>query len=176
MEDKRNGPSDGQVYASASAIGIVAGMRAVTAPAVVGQIARSGCLGVERSKFGVLGNAVVSTTVALLAVGEAIADKTPNAPDRTATVGLAARIFSGAFCGATLCRAQDRSAVVGAIAGAFGAIGSTFAAFHLRREIGKGLGIPDIVVALIEDATAVWGGLAIADGLRHEPQEDQGAA
>ena len=154
-----------QVFAMASAIGIVAGMRSLTAPAIVGQIARSGSIGRDRSRFGLFGNPLFAKVLIGLAASEAIADKLPGIPKRTSTFPLIARIISGAICGATLCSVKDESPFVGAVAGTLGAIGSTFAVYELRRQASQSLGLPDAAIALIEDATAVWIGTAISSTL-----------
>lgn len=159
------GKTDAVVYAAASAIGIVAGMRAMTAPAIVSYMASNGCLEVDRDRFGLFGHPNALKIMIGLASGEAIFDKLPFMPRRTQSAGLASRILSGALCGAAICRAKDRSIVVGAIAGAFGAIGSTFAVYNVRRSLSQELNIPDAAIALLEDTTAVWAGKVICQSL-----------
>lgn len=163
METTNN--TDAVVYAAASAIGIVAGMRAMTAPAIVSYMAGSGCLQLEREKFGLFGHPGALKILIGLASGEAIFDKLPFMPKRTDRAGLISRILSGALCGATICKAKDKSIAVGAIAGAFGAIGSTFAVFNLRRSLSQDLRVPDAAIALLEDTTAVWAGKVICQSL-----------
>ena len=157
--------TDAVVYAAASAIGIVAGMRAMTAPAIIGYMASSGCLPTERERFGLFGRPGALGILIALASGEAVFDKLPFMPRRTETAGLAARILSGAICGATICKAKEKSVVIGAIAGAFGAIGSTFAVFNVRQSLSQELRIPDAAIALLEDTTAIWAGKVICQGL-----------
>ena len=84
--------TDAVVYAAASAIGIVAGMRAMTAPAIVSYMAHSGCLPIDRERFGVFGRPGALALLAVLASGEAIFDKLPFMPKRTDTAGLVSRI------------------------------------------------------------------------------------
>ncbi len=164
MEENSTKP-DAVVYAAASAIGIIAGMRAMTAPAIVSYMASSGCLQLQRDRFGIFGHPGALKVLIGLASGEAIFDKLPFMPKRTENAGLGARILSGAVCGATICRASDKSAVVGAIAGAFGAIGSTFAVFNIRQSLSRELRVPDAAIAVLEDATALWAGKVICEGL-----------
>jgi uncharacterized membrane protein len=45
--------------------------------------------------------------------------------------------------------------VAGAVVGALAAAASTFAAYHLRRALTTGVGLPDLPVALAEDVAAV---------------------
>lgn len=157
--------NDAVVYTAASALGIIAGMRSMTAPAVVAYIAKSGCTGVDREAFGMLGKPALGATAAVLAGMEAVADKLPFMPKRTQSGALAGRLLIGAACGATICSAMHRSKLLGAIAGAFGALGSTFAVYQIRLQISQDLGVPDAAVALLEDATAIWAGKAICQGL-----------
>jgi uncharacterized membrane protein len=82
-------------------------------------------------------------------------------PNRTDAPGLIARAGSGAFVGATICKAKGRSTVSGALIGAAAAISSAFAGYHLRRAAVRELGLPDAVVALVEDAVVVGGGTSL---------------
>ena len=154
------------VYAAASALGIVAGMRAMAAPAIVGYMAQSGCLQPERDRFGLFGKVGAFKLLGSLAGGEAIFDKLPFMPKRTDTAGLAIRILSGGICGATVCAAKRKSVLLGAIAGVFGAIGSTFAVYNMRASLTQELRVPDTAIALLEDATAIWMGKVICEQLR----------
>ena len=150
-----------QIFTAASAIGLVSGMRSFAAPAIVGQIARRGGLDIGCQSLGKIGNPTVANVLAVLSIGELIADKLPMTPKRTKSFPLIARIVSGAFCGAVLCASKKRSPVVGAMAGALGAVGGTFAAYHLRRAATESLGLPDPAVAVVEDAFAVGLGVLI---------------
>ena len=100
-----------------------------------------------------------------MAGGEAFFDKLPFMPKRTAAFGLTARILTGAICGATICAAKKRSALLGGIAGMFGAIGSTFAVVEVRRSLTQDLHVPDTAVALLEDAITLWGGKVLCERL-----------
>lgn len=169
METTTATSPDAVVYAAASAIGIIAGMRAMTAPAIVSYMANDGCLQVDRERFGLLGHRHAFKILTGLASGEILFDKLPFMPKRTDTAGLSSRILTGALCGATICRAKNKSMLLGAIAGTFGAIGSTFAVFNIRQSLAQELHIPDPAIALLEDATAIWAGKVICEGL--QPKE-----
>ncbi len=163
-EEEKSNP-DAIVYAAASAIGIIAGFRAMAPPAIVSYMASSGCLQEEKSRYGFFGKKGAVKILGSLAGGEAFFDKLPFMPKRTDTFGLTARILSGALCGATICAAKKRSPLLGGIAGAFGAIGSTFAVTEVRRSVTHDLHVPDTAVALLEDAIVVWGGKALCERL-----------
>jgi uncharacterized membrane protein len=140
---------------TAAAMGAAAGIRTFTAPAVIAQLARRGELEISCDYLGALAKPIAAHALAVLAVSEIIADKLPMTPNRTDLGGLIPRIVSGALCGATLGCAQEQSFGAGALAGALGAVSGTFASFYLRRLLTKSVGIPDLPVALIEDALAV---------------------
>jgi uncharacterized membrane protein len=158
--------SDSQVYAGAALIGTVAGMRSMTAPAIVSRLA--GTAGIEVDKTGVdfLHSPVIPRVMSILAIGEVIADKLPFIPSRVTPFPLVTRAVSGAVSGYVLCSSKKRSPVMGAIFGAAGAVAGSYAAYALRKRIVKGLHIPDTVVALAEDALAISAGTIIASKLR----------
>ena len=153
---------DSQLYTSAAAIGAIAGMRAMSAPAVISQAVRKGELAVEGSKLGFLNTSGALSVSALLAVGELIADKLPATPNRTDVGPLVVRTMSGGLSGAVIFSARKKSPWAGALVGALTAVGAAYAAFHLRRSIKEKLHVPDLVLAAAEDALVARGGLFIA--------------
>ncbi len=161
-------PTDAQVYAGSAAIGIAAGMRSMSAPALLSQFARRGTLSVAGSRVGFLKSGGAAATTAVLALGELIADKLPFTPARTTTGPLLARAVTGGLSGAILSSAKKRSPWIGGLIGAFGAVGATFAAYQLRRTITTDLHLPDTLVALAEDATVAGVGILIASRLRED--------
>lgn len=100
-----------------------------------------------------LSEPAVAGAVQVLAVGELLGDKLPGVPDRTDPGPLGGRMVIGALLGA-LVAGEDRS-VVGAAAGALGALAGAYAGWWLRREAGRATFLPDSAVALAEDAMAV---------------------
>lgn len=68
------------VYVLAFLIGVVAGLRSMTAPAVVSWAARLGWLHLEGSPLAFLGAAVTPYILSVLAIGELINDKLPKTP------------------------------------------------------------------------------------------------
>ena len=147
-------------YAQAVGMGAVAGMRTMSAPALL-----SHRLSTEASKDGLENNPLASPNTAaifrVLAAGEIIADKLPFMPARTSPPSLLARAGSGALVGATLFAARKEPPALGAVIGAAAAVASAFAMLYLRRNAGRKLNVPDPVVALAEDALAIGGGLSV---------------
>jgi uncharacterized membrane protein len=123
----------------ALALGVVAGLRTFTAPAVL--------LLASHAR-------VAGLIVAVLAVGELISDLLPNVPSRTSPAGLIPRLVSGAFVGwfaiamhggnTPLRVAGDSDA--GALIGAFGG-------HALRLKAIARIGA--IPAALAEDVVAI---------------------
>lgn len=151
---------DTEVYAGAAAIGAVAGLRSMTAPALISHLTRS-TLGGRRSKLDFLSSMVSMRTTLLLAVGEVIADKLPFVPARTKPPSLILRAVSGGLSGAALCSAKKRSWFAGALIGAGAAVGATFAAYELRKRAGKRFHVPDVVIAVVEDGIAAGAGALV---------------
>jgi uncharacterized membrane protein len=136
-------------------IGIVAGLRSLTAPAVVAWAAHLGWLNLHGSPLAFTGSTTAVAIFSLLAVGELIADKLPKTPKRTALVPLLARILTGGLCGACLCAAAEKSLLAGAILGATGGAAGAFSAYEIRKRVVNSLHIKDFFVALCEDTIAI---------------------
>ncbi len=130
-------------------VGVIAGMRTSSAPALVSQIRAH-----ENRRDG----SKAKNVLGALFVGELIADLLPFMPARTKSFSLLARIVSGASSAARL--DSDRSEKVRAgLLGAAGALGSAFLFYQLRKELGRRYEIPDRLLALGEDALLI--GLAV---------------
>ena len=140
-------------------IGIVAGLRSLTAPAVVAWGAHLSWLNLHGSPLAFIGSTTAVAILSVLAIGELIADKLPMIPKRTAPAPLLARIVTGGLCGACLCAAAGQSLVAGALLGGIGGIVGAFLGYGIRRRLVNDLHINDFVVALCEDLVAI--GLAL---------------
>jgi uncharacterized membrane protein len=94
------------------------------------------------------------------AVGELLADKLPRMPARTAALPLGGRAFMGALAAALASPAERR---VGAAALGLGAaVATSFLMVNLRRLATEGLGVPNAIAGLAEDAGALALGRALA--------------
>lgn len=69
-------------------------------------------------------------------------------------------MLRGAALNATPNRSARRDTVAGAVLGALGAVVGAYTFYHLRREL-TWQGLPDMVVAVAEDALALAGGLRV---------------
>ena len=131
----------------------MAGLRSLTAPAVVAWAAYLGWLNLHGSPLAFMESTVAVAILSVLAIGELIADKLPMIPKRTAPAPLIARIITGGLCGACLCAAAEQSLIAGALLGGIGGIVGAFLGYGIRRRLD--LQIKDLVVAVCEDVVAV---------------------
>lgn len=144
----------------AFAIGIIAGLRAMTAPAAISWAARLGRLPLGNSWLAFLGYSWTPWILTLAAIGELINDKLPNTPSRKVPPQFIVRILSGALCGAAI-GVSESNLVVGLIAGALGAVVGTLGGAELRSRLVKAIGGKDLPIALLEDAVAIVGAYLI---------------
>ena len=153
--------SDVVLVLSAFGIGIVAGLRSMTAPAIVSWAGRLHRLDLRDSRLAFFASVAAVYIFSALGIGELVADKLPFVPNRTSLLPMAFRILSGALCGAALCISANRLVPEGALLGGLGAANGALGGFHVRRLLVKHLKIQDIVIALAEDALAIGAGLFI---------------
>ncbi|BBY35344.1 DUF4126 domain-containing protein [Mycolicibacter minnesotensis] len=142
-------------------IGAVAGLRALTAPAVMAWAAALHWINLDGTWAHWLSHPATVTVLTVLAVGELITDQLPSTPARTVPVQFGTRILLGGFSGAVLGTAWNFTwTSLGA--GIIGAVIGTLVGFQLRRRLVAANGGHDLPIALLEDSVAVLGGLAIA--------------
>jgi uncharacterized membrane protein len=134
-------------------IGIVAGLRAMTAPAAVSWAARLGKLGLSGTWLAFLGQAWTPWILTLLAAGELVTDQLPSTPSRKVPVQFGTRILMGAVCGAAL-TARTGSLLLGAAVGMVGAVAGTLGGHALRGRLAASFG-RDRPAAFLEDAIAI---------------------
>ena len=139
-------------------IGLFAGLRSLTAPAVTAWAARLGWLKLQGS-LALIGSIPSVAIFTLLAVLELVADKLPKTPSRTSPPGLIARLVMGGLAGACVAAAGKEEALLGAVVGAVGGIVGCFGGYEARTRLVRTLGTQDIYVAAIEDLVAIAGSL-----------------
>ena len=142
-------------------IGVVSGLRSLTAPAVVAWAAHRSWIHLSNTPLSFMSSRAAVVVFALLAVVELIADQLPSAHSRTAPPGLIARIILGGLSGAAIAVAGAQSMAIGAVLGAVGGIAGAFGGYQVRTRSVKALKVPDFVIATLEDAVAIAGGLLL---------------
>ena len=143
-----------------------------TAPVAVG-VVLLGCATGLRSQMGMvavanglrtpglpgpLRNRRVRVATAATAAGELVVDKLAAAPDRTAPLGLTARVVLGALSGGIVASATGERPAASAALGAGSAAAAAWFGLAGRRRLSRQLS--PLTAALIEDAVAV--GLAVS--------------
>jgi uncharacterized membrane protein len=115
-----------EVLLLAFLIGVIAGLRSLTAPAVVAYGAHKGWLNLTGTRLAWMGALWALIFFVLLAVVELITDQLPSTPPRTKPPGLIARVLMGGLAGACIAVAGAGSLLVGAVLGILGALVGTF--------------------------------------------------
>jgi uncharacterized membrane protein len=142
-------------------IGVVCGLRSLTAPAIVAWAAHRGWIQLNYARLHFLGSTATVVVFTLFAVVELVADQLSSAPSRTAPPGLIARIVLGALCGAAIAVAGARSLAIGALLGTTGGVAGAFGGYQVRTRLVKALNVPDYVIATLEDVVAIGAGFLI---------------
>lgn len=143
--------------------GCVAGLRSMTAPAVVSQAARCGKLDLGETPLAFMACDKTALVLTIMAAGELVADKLPIIPDRRKPPSFAFRIASGGLAGAAIGVSQTGASqdalLPGLLCGAAGAVLGTLGGAAARARLAEAFGC-DLPAALVEDATAVGLGVA----------------
>jgi uncharacterized membrane protein len=136
-------------------LGLVTGMRSMTAMAVLCWFAYKGDLSLDDTWASWAAKLTTAIIFTVLALGELVADKLPKTPNRIAPGPLLVRVVMGGLIGAIVAAGLNGSGVEGIILGVGGALIGSFGGFLVRREIVSRLDCKDWHVALAEDATAI---------------------
>lgn len=135
-------------------IGIVAGLRAFTAPAAVSLAVHYGRLSVLGTPLAFLGYRWTPWILLVLALAELVGDQLPATPSRKVPLQFGTRILTGALAGAAL--AASGGLALGAVAGAVGAVIGTLGGAAARAKLAAAFR-NDRPAALIEDVIAIGG-------------------
>ncbi|MGV3770829.1 MAG: DUF4126 domain-containing protein, partial [Sphingobium phenoxybenzoativorans] len=143
----------------ALAIGIVAGLRAMMAPAAISWAAHLGLIDLSGSWLAFLGYRFTPWIFTALAVVELITDQLPSTPSRKVPQQFGARLLLGGLSGAAI-GASGGALATGAVLGIVGAIIGTYGGAAARARLAAMFG-RDLPAALIEDVVAIAGAYAI---------------
>ena len=151
------------MYAFALLIGIIAGLRTLTAPTAISWAAWSGRLALEGSWLAFLGYSWTPWIFTLLALGEFVGDQLPSTPSRTVPMQFGARLVSAAICGAAI-GSPHHAMLGGLLAGMVGAVIGTLGGHAFRLRLAAAFK-KDLPAALVEDAIAIGGAWLIVQTL-----------
>lgn len=151
------------IYLLALLMGVVAGLRAMTAPAAVSWGAYFGFVGLTGTWLSFLGSIWSVIILTTLAITELITDQLPSTPSRKVPIQFATRIVMGGLAGAAIGAGfgQWQGALA---AGAVGAVLGTLGGATFRSRLAKAFR-RDAPAAFIEDAVAVIGAWLIISAL-----------
>lgn len=140
-------------------IGIIAGLRALTAPAAVAWGAALGWFDVSQTPLAFMGYRWTPWIFTLLALVELVTDQLPSTPSRKVPMQFGARLIMGALSGATI-GAAGGSLIPGLIAGILGAAAGTLGGAAARAKLAS-VFRRDPPAAILEDAVAIVGAILI---------------
>ena len=145
-------------------VGIIAGLRALTAPAIVSWAAALGWLHLEGSWLAFLGYRFTPYVFTVLALVEFVTDQLPSTPSRKVPMQFGTRLVTGALSGAAI-GTPSGQLVGGLVAGVVGAVIGTFGGAEARGRLAAVFG-KDRPAALIEDAVAILAAALLLAALR----------
>lgn len=155
---------DAMVYLLALVIGIIAGLRTMTAPAAMSWATYLGYLNLGGGWLAFMGYRFTPWILSVLALGEFVTDQLPFTPSRKVPIQFGARLVSGALSGAMV-GVDGGTLLGGLVAGIVGAVIGTMGGAAVRSRLAKAFG-RDLPAALIEDAIAIIGAILVVGVLR----------
>jgi uncharacterized membrane protein len=144
-------------------IGVVAGLRTMTAPAAIAWAAYLGWLNLSASWLWFMGTTWAVGIFTILAIVELVIDQLPSTPSRKAPQPFGARLIMGALTGLAI-GTPHGPWIVGLIAGVVGAAIGAYGGAAVRTKLAASFG-KDMPAAFIEDAVAIIGGYLIIAAL-----------
>lgn len=152
------------IYVFSLLIGVVAGLRAMTAPAAISWAATLGWINLGGTWAAFMGAMLTRWIFTVLAIIEMVSDQLPRTPSRKVPVQFGTRIISGAFCGAAL-GASAGEMIGGLVAGAVGAIIGTLGGAEFRSRLVAAIGGRDAPIAVLEDIIAIGAAIWIVNAV-----------
>jgi uncharacterized membrane protein len=145
-------------------IGVVAGLRAITAPAAVSWAAWLGWLSLQGTPLSFLGYSAAPWILTVLAIGELIGDQLPKTPSRKVPVQFGTRLVTGGLSGAAI-GAGGGMLIGGLVMGVIGAVIGTLGGAAARARLAAAFG-RDLPAGLLEDVVAVGAAVLIVFAVR----------
>jgi uncharacterized membrane protein len=148
-------------------MGVVSGLRTMTAPAVITWAAAWGWLDLDGSWLAFLATGWAVLILTIFAFLELVTDKLPTTPSRKVPQQFGARLVSGALVGAAIGTPYGYW-IAGLVSGILGAAIGTHGGAWVRARLAEKFG-NDLPAALIEDTVAVIGALVLISLLPGAP-------
>lgn len=149
------------------ALGAMAGMRSMTAPATISHaLSNNNSTSLASSPLEFIQSPTTAKVLKGVALSEMAADKIPGMPDRTIPSILGGRILAGALVGAAAYKAKNDDMLTGALIGSAMAVAASFGALYLRKSLGRITGLPDVVWGLVEDSLVLKSATAVVADAR----------
>jgi uncharacterized membrane protein len=142
-------------------IGVIAGLRALTAPAVVAWGAFLGWIDVDGKWSEWMAHPVTVTVLTIFLIVELFTDQLPRTPSRKTAPQFLTRLLMGAFAGAVIGSAFFHTFVATG-AGIIGAVLGTLGGAEARQRFASLRSGQDRPGAILEDVVAVGGGFLTA--------------
>jgi len=149
------------LFLLAVCIGIVAGLRALTGPAVICWMAHLGFLHLGGTRLAFMASIAAVILFTAFALGEIVNDKLPKTPPRTDPPAFGARILMSILGGSALAMASGGSVPICAVLAIIGAVIGTYGGYFARTGVVKALHSSDLPIALLEDLVAIGGAILI---------------
>lgn len=140
-------------------IGVIAGLRTMTAPAAASWAVHLGMIDASGTPLEFMGWRYTPWVLSVMAAAELLVDKLPATPSRKVPHQFGARVVAGGLAGATL-GAAGGMWMIGAVLGAIGAVIGTLGGAAARARLAAAFR-RDLPAALIEDAVAIVGAVLI---------------
>ncbi len=140
-------------------IGIVAGLRAMMAPAAIAWAGSSGALPLQGTWLAFFGWRFTPWIFTVLALAELVTDQLPSTPRRTVPPQFGVRLLTGGISGAAIGYAVS-APLAGLALGVVGAVIGTLGGAAARAGLTAAFGA-DRPAALIEDAVAILGAVLV---------------
>src|SRR6476469_5011784 len=142
-------------------IGVIAGLRALTALAVLAWGAFLGWIDLDGKWSEWVAHPITVTVLTIFLLVELVTDQLPKTPSRKTTPQFATRLIMGAFAGAVIGSASFHTfSSIGA--GIVGAVLGTMSGAAARERFASARDGQDRPGAILEDVVAVGGGFLIA--------------
>src|SRR5260370_30525409 len=123
-------------------IGVMSGLRALTAPAAVAWAAHRNWLHLHGTPLSFMGAGLAVIIFTLFAVVELVTDQLPSTPARTKPMGLVPRLITGGLSGAAVAASGGQGLAFGAVLGALGGIVGAFSCFQMSPSPVQAPNVP----------------------------------